>query len=58
MFVPLYKITVEPSGTPSCTVTTTFCPDWPAFSFTELCSITGFLGFTFSVTFVEFDELS
>ena len=58
MFVPLYKVTIEPSGTPSCTVTTTFCPVFPAFSLTELCSITGFLGFTFSVAVVEFDELS
>ena len=48
--VPLYKVTVEPSGTPSCTVTTTFCPFSPAFSLTELCSITGVLGLTFSVT--------
>ena len=48
--VPLYKVTVEPLGTPSCTVTTTFCPVSPAFSLTELCSITGVLGLTFSVT--------
>ena len=56
--MPLYKITVEPSGTPSCTVTTTFCLGWPAFSFTELGSISGVLGLTFSVTVAEFDELS
>ena len=56
--LPLYNVTVEPLGTPSCTVTTTFCPFSPAFSLTELCSITGVLGLTFSVAVAEFDELS
>ena len=55
---PLYNVTVELSGTPSFTFTTTFCPVFPAFSLTELGSITGFLGLTFSVTVAEFDELS
>ena len=55
---PLYNLTVELLGTPSCTVTTTFCPVFPAFSLTELCSITGVLGLTFSVAVVVFDELS
>ena len=56
--VPLYKVTVEPVGTPLPTFTVTVCPVFPAFSLTELWSITGVLGLTFSVAVVEFDELS
>ena len=56
--VPLYKVTVEPVGTPSPTFTVTVCPVFPAFSLTEFWSITGVLGLTFKVAVVEFDELS
>ena len=46
----LYKVTVEPVGTPLPTSTVTVCSVFPAFSFTEFGSITGVLGLTFNVT--------
>ena len=56
--VPLYKVTVEPVGTPLPTFTVTVCPVFPAFSFTEFWSITGRFGTTFNVASVVFEVLS
>ena len=54
----LYKVTVEPVGTPLPTSTVTVCSVFPAFSFTEFGSITGCFGRTFNVTSVVFEVLS
>ena len=53
-----YNLTLELSLTPFPTSTLIDCPAKPFLCSTSLALIIGFLGFTFSVTFVEFDELS
>ena len=56
--LPSYNFTVEPALTPLPTFTLIDCPVKPFLCSTSLAVITGFLGLTFSVAVVEFDELS
>ena len=56
--VPSYNFTIELALTPLPTSTLIDCPFKPFLCSTSLALIIGFLGLTFKVTVVEFDELS
>ena len=55
---PSYNFTVELALTPLPTFTLIDCPVNPFLCSTSLAVIVGFLGLTFKVAVVEFDELS